>query len=187
MKRAAQGDYSPDPAPSHFPPVSISKGPANGPTSSAGTGQRFTLTRILEDWWTEANAAGRKISTYESYRNTISNFKRFLEHDDAGRVTRENVVAFKDYRLSTPSRRTGRIASAKTVKDSDLAALKTVFGWAVSNRKLPMNPAEGLTISLGKAIEERASPTLKRTRSYPRPAAIRTSMKNPERWRPRGG
>jgi integrase len=36
------------------------------------------------------------------------------------------------------------------VKDSDLAGLKTIFGWAVSNRKLTSNPATGITIKLGK-------------------------------------
>jgi integrase len=36
------------------------------------------------------------------------------------------------------------------VKDSDLAGLKTLFGWAVSNRKLTSNPATGITIKLGK-------------------------------------
>ena len=36
------------------------------------------------------------------------------------------------------------------MKDSDLAGLKTLFGWAVSNRKLPSNPVTGITIKLGK-------------------------------------
>jgi len=40
--------------------------------------------------------------------------------------------------------------SPKTVEDSDLAGLKAVFGWAVSNRLLPSNPAEAIAIKLGK-------------------------------------
>ena len=40
--------------------------------------------------------------------------------------------------------------SAKTVKDSDLAELKTIFGWAAANGKMSANPAEGVTIKLGK-------------------------------------
>ena len=46
--------------------------------------------------------------------------------------------------------RTGKPISAKTVKDSDLSGLKTLFGWAVSNRKLTSNPVTGITIKLGK-------------------------------------
>ena len=131
---------------------------SGGPSadSSGGIGSRqgkaepLSLTGLLEGWWQEAKAAGRKPSTYESYRNTTKGFVAFLKHDDATRVSADDVVAFKDYRLSTPSAKTGKIPSAKTVKDSDLSALKTLFGWAVVNRKLLENPAAGLTIKLGK-------------------------------------
>jgi integrase len=68
---------------------------------------------------------------------------RLLGHDEANRVTAEDVVAYKDHRLA-------KGLSAKTVKDSDLAALKTVLGWAVTNRLLPSNAAFGITIKLGK-------------------------------------
>jgi integrase len=65
-------------------------------------------------------------------------------------VTPEDIVRFKDHRLASINPRTGRPLSPKTVKDSDLSGLKTLFGWAVSNRKLPSNPATGITIKLGK-------------------------------------
>ena len=59
-------------------------------------------------------------------------------------------MRFKDHRLSSINPRTGKPISAKTVKDSDLSGLKTLFGWAVSNRRLPSNPVTGITIKLGK-------------------------------------
>lgn len=110
---------------------------------------KLTLKDLLEGWWTEAKATGRKPSTYESYRHTVEGLQAHLGHDDAGKVTPEDVVSFKDHRL-------GLGVSPKTVKDSDLAGLKTVFGWAVSNRKLPKNPATGITIKLGKPVKLRA-------------------------------
>ena len=113
------------------------------------------MTGLLADWWREAQAAERKPSTYESYSNTLKGFIAFIKHDDAARVTPQDVVAYKDYRLNTPSPRNGKIPSAKTVKDSDLAALKTLFGWAVSNHKLPSNPAQGITIKIGKKRQTR--------------------------------
>jgi integrase len=109
-----------------------------------------TLTGILEGWWMEAKATGRKPSTYESYSNTTAGLIAFLGHDDAKLVTPEDIVRFKDHRLSSINPRTGKPISAKTVKDSDLSGLKTLFGWAVSNRKLPSNPVTGITIKLGK-------------------------------------
>lgn len=90
----------------------------------------ITLTGILEGWWTEAKATGRKPSTRKSYGNTVAGLIAFLGHDDAKRVTPEDVVRFKDHRLASINPRTGKPISAKTVKDSDLAGLKTLFGWA---------------------------------------------------------
>ncbi len=143
LKRAAQGDYTPDPKANRFPPVLVH-------SSSC-----VSLTSLFEAWWKEAQAAGRKPSTHESYSKTIRYLGSFLKHDDASRITHEDVVAFKDYRLSTSADRRGRIPGPKTVKDSDLAALKTVFGWAVMNRRLSSNPAVGLTIKVGKKRQTR--------------------------------
>jgi len=141
LKRAAQRDYSPDPNEARFPPLPKSPAKGNGKTS---------ITGILTDWWKEAQATGRKPSTYESYSNTVEGFVAFLGHDDATKVTPEHVVGFKDHRLSSINPRTRKPISAKTVKDSDLSALKTLFGWAVRNHRLPINPAIGITIKLGK-------------------------------------
>jgi integrase len=114
------------------------------------------ISTLLERWWREASAAGRKPSTYESYRNTIRAFIAFLGHDDAERLSAKDVIAFKDHRLQTPSAKTGRVPSAKTVKDSDLSALKTIFGWAVGNQLMSHNPATGITIKLAKSAKVRS-------------------------------
>lgn len=145
LKRNAEGDYSPDPRASRFPEWKPTEEPKT--TKPAG---KTSLTGILADWWKEAQATGRKQSTYESYSNTVDGFVAFLGHDDATQITPERVVGFKDHRLSSINPRTKKPISAKTVKDSDLAGLKTLFGWAVSNHRLPSNPAQGVTIKLGK-------------------------------------
>jgi site-specific recombinase XerD len=132
LKKRADYDFSPDPEIGRFPDIQISK-----PAAPSAT-----LSQILKDWWVDAKKAGRKPSTYESYAATIESLKTFLKHDDARKVTPEKVVEFKDHRLTK--------VSAKTVKDSDLAALKTIFGWAVTNRRINNNPATGITIKLGK-------------------------------------
>lgn len=109
-----------------------------------------TLTSLFEGWWREAKASGRKSSTYDSYRRTFAALVAFLRHDDAAKIQRSDVISFKDHRLTSPSPRTGKLPSPKTVKDSDLSALKAVFEWAVVNGKLPENPAAGISIKLGK-------------------------------------
>lgn len=149
LKDNAAGDYGPDRRIERFgepySPPTARKGSGASPAAS-----KASLRVILADWWAEAQATGKKPSTYESYRNTVENFVKYLTHDDASKVTPENVVAFKDHRLKQINPRNGKPISAKTVKDSDLSGLKTLFEWAVNNLRLPTNPAKGITIKLGK-------------------------------------
>lgn len=127
-RRNAEGDYSPDPKATRFP---VFETPRVEPTPVPASPAKTSLTKLVEDWWTEQKAVGRKPSTHESYRNTMANLVAFLKHDDASRVTSEDIVRFKNHRLATINPRTGKAISPKTVKDSDLAGLKTIFGWAV--------------------------------------------------------
>ncbi|WP_244491470.1 tyrosine-type recombinase/integrase [Bosea sp. Root381] len=154
LERRAEGDYAPDPGAAKFPawqaPSTTASAPQKAEHAAKAGGGKTSLTGIPADWWKEAQATGRKLSTYESYSHTIDSFVAFLGHNDATGVTPEDVVGFKDHRLASVSPRTGKPISPKTVKDSDLAALKTLFGWAVTNKRLPVNPAEGITIKLGK-------------------------------------
>lgn len=145
LKRNAEGDYRPDPEASRFPEW---KGKASSP--GAASTQEQSLTALVEGWWQEAKATGITISTHESYRNTMAKLVAFLGHDDARRVTSKDIIRFKDKRLAEINPRTGKPISPKTVKDSDLAGLKAVFGWAVRNMKVASNPAEGVTIKVGK-------------------------------------
>ena len=139
-QRNSEGDYSPDPKAARFPDWQ--------PTSAAKPAMRpaVSLTGLVEAWWIEAKATGRKPSTYESYSRTFAVLSAFLGHDDAARVTRDDVVRFKDHRLSSTNPRNGRPISPRTVKDADLAGLKSVFGWACENGKLAINPAQGVRI-----------------------------------------
>lgn len=143
--RNAAGDYTPDPKAERFPEWR-SPQPAELPLSATGG---TTLTSLVDLWWSEAKAGGRKASTYESYRNTVKRFTAFLGHDDAARVTVDDVLRFKDARLKEVMPN-GKTISAQTVNAGDLAGLKTVFGWAVVNRKVALNPAAGITVKVGK-------------------------------------
>jgi integrase len=155
-KRNTEGDYRPDPMAERFPAWSRpdNQPPAMPPTPSVGRAD--SLTQLVEDWWKEAAATGLAVSTYESYRNTMARLVAFLKHDSAGRVTTADVIAFKDFRLTELNQRTGQPISPKTVKDSDLAGLKSVFGWALGNRRMASNPALGINIKLGKKTRTRS-------------------------------
>lgn len=152
-RRKAEGDYSPDAKAARFPECQALATIAPAPKAAAAAA--VSLTGILESWWREAEAAGRSESTHDSYSKAVERFVEFPGHDDASRVSPKDVVAFKDRLLETVHPKTGKKLTPKTVKDSYLSGLKSVFGWAVTNQLLPSNPAQGLTIKMGKKTKLR--------------------------------
>lgn len=79
----------------------------------------------------------------------IARLKAFLGHDDASRVTEDDLLRWKDHRLAE-----GR--SLKTIAHSDFACFKAVFGWGRSNRRISSDPAKGISIRPGRKVQERA-------------------------------
>ncbi|MCE4224922.1 tyrosine-type recombinase/integrase [Methylobacterium sp. C25] len=150
-KRNAEGDYSPDLKATRFPAFE-----APSATPSTQPASKTSLTGLVVSWWAERKAAGLKPSTHESYRNTMANFVAFLKHDDAARVTAANVIGFKDHRLASINPRSGKPITAKTVKENDIAGLRTVFAWAVANQRMTSNPAKEVTLKLGKTRKLRS-------------------------------
>lgn len=151
QERNAAGDYRPDPNADRFPEW---RQPASSPLEHSPAKARtepstVTIIGLLEAWWAEAKARHLKQSTYESYRTAVTLLVSFLGHDDARRVSYNDVLAFKDARINAG-------ISPKTINDSNLSALKGLFGWAVRNRKLDSNPAKDVGVKPGKAVRTRS-------------------------------
>jgi len=138
-QRNAAGDFRPDDTASRFPAWEDSRSRAKAARSLKG---------LVSDWWLEAGKSGRSRSTYESYERSFRLLGEFLGHDNAGAVTAADIERFKVYRI-------GAGVSPKTVGDSDIAALRSVFGWAVSGGKLSSNPAERVKVLRSKQVLER--------------------------------
>jgi len=141
LKTVAEGDYREDTNVGRFP--AFEKDPSG--IAEATTAQ--TITGLLEGWWRESRATGIARSTYVNYGGAVRKLVEFLGHDDAHRVTGADIVRFKDHRLTQ--------VSARTVKDADLAALRSVFGWAKTNLRIATNPAEGVTVRRVRAARVR--------------------------------
>lgn len=148
-KQMAGGDYSGDTTLERFPEWKRGK-------DTVGFSLAISLGGLVESWWAEAKAAGTKLSTYENHRNAMTLLVKFLGHDDALRLTKDDIVRFKTHRLASVNPRTKKPISAKTVKDNDLAGLKTVLGWAKQNGIIRENFAEGVTLKLGKQLKLRS-------------------------------
>jgi|GEM_PF-1206394 len=127
LKRAAGGDFAPDPKAQRFPAFE---------TRAAGV----SLSDLFDRWQKETKPAG---STVTTWRGIVRDLAKACGHEDAARITAEDIVRFKDSRVAL-----GR--TAKTINDSDLACLRALFRYGLANKLITANPAEGVKVSAKK-------------------------------------
>ena len=142
LGRHADSDFRPDPNADRFPtkPEAKRKPEPVAPAS-------LPFDELVEKRWRDAEVAGGSHRTLSAWKSAVKHLTTFLGHDDAAKVTKTDVVAFKDHRVAAG-------ISVKTINDSDLAALKSLFSWAVTNGYLASNPAEGVKIKQGRAAKK---------------------------------
>ena len=92
-----------------------------------------TLQHLLEYWQSQKKPAKR---TIQAATDCIKWLSAQVSNKRASKITKADIVAFKDKRMET-------VKPATVQKDLNL--LKAVFSNAVSNAKLQMNPVEGVT------------------------------------------
>ncbi|QHO72856.1 integrase [Bradyrhizobium sp. CCBAU 051011] len=133
----------------------------------------LTFERMIEGWLLEKKANKK---TEYSWRGVMSELSRVLGHDDARRVTADDLVKWKEELLA-------KQLAAKTIRDSKLAPVRAIFQWAVDNRKLDMNPAARISIDLkSRPSEKRRGYTDDEARVILR--AARTEREAHKRWVP---
>ena len=105
------------------------------------------LMTLFDGYFNELARSGRGAEAMRRWRPIMADFVRFVGHDDAKRFTKRNVLDWKDDLLTR--------LSAKTVKDSNLAALKAVLKWAVDNDRITANPAADVKVRATAAPQAR--------------------------------
>lgn len=126
LKRA-NSDYSPDPKADRFPPLSLS------PKAAPDGGSIRALFKL---WERDHLANGKSARTVGDFRHKVEALIEYLGHDDAQRVTPENIADWCDHL------RHEKGLAARTVSQKYLTVIKIVFGVAVEKRKLKENPAK---------------------------------------------
>lgn len=178
--RNIEGDYRPDPKADRFPPLSVVK--RKGSRKAKATA---TITGLLEAYLKELQATGKGRAARKRWTPAFAAFSAFLKHDDATQVTKADVIAWKDHRLAEG-------LAPKTIRDTELAAFRAVFSWAVANLHLPTNPADGVKIKVAKKVrdreqgftEEEAKAILAAADGYEKPKRESQSMADAKRWVP---
>jgi integrase len=102
-------------------------------------------------------AAAQAISpgVRKEWRRYIAIFTEFLGHDDAHKVNRDDVVAWRDHLLKTPNR-LGKLRKPVTVRDKYMTALNGTLNWAVEERHLATNVAGDVAVRVPRPVKLRS-------------------------------
>lgn len=142
LKRS-EGDFSPDPKASRFPSL---EDPAKVPE---GKPEGTSIRALFLLWERDHIAEGKAAKTVGDFRQKVDALIEYVGHDDALRVTPENIADWCDHL------RHDKKLSARTVGQKYLAAVKIVFGLAVEKRKLQANPAKDVKVRSAKKVKSR--------------------------------
>lgn len=149
-----------------------------------------SLSGLWADYLDSRMQAGFMRDKGQRHRPVIDNLRKFLKHNDAGRVTKKDVLAWRDHLMKS--------LSPKTVNDIYLSALKSVLAWAVENDRLPENVAATVRQPKPRKVygrergytDDEAKKVLKASRTYQSTpdefGRVRESiqMANVKRWVP---
>lgn len=137
LERRSLGDYGPDEVVSRFPAWSPTITPA--PTNSV------SLNDLFEGWIKESHPSQ---STIDQWRKYVDTFAKFIGHQDAGRVTKADVLRWKEHLLEIGN-------TAKTISGSKLAALGVIYGWGIENDRVSFDPTQGVKVRRSKKAGEK--------------------------------
>ncbi len=105
------------------------------------------LKGLLQDYLTAQGRIGRGREAGRRWTPVFADLARFIGHDDARRLTKKNLMDWRDVSLQT--------LAPKTVADVYLASVRTVLSWAVANDKLEENVAEQVRQFVPKKMQAR--------------------------------
>ena len=132
LDRLARGDYTAEIPRTASLADAIMKG-------RAGLGSRKSrFNELTTGWAAEKRPAPKTI--YE-WKRVLRQLATFLGHDDAGRLTADDLIAWKEQMIAAGLR-------PKTIRDAKFAPVRAILQWAVDNRRLSANPAERLMVNV---------------------------------------
>lgn len=125
MKRAAQGDYTPDPAANRFPAIEAR------PSSAA-----VTLSSLFDHWLAETKPEGSTITTW---RAVVTSLRAHTSDSPATRLTAGDINGWKDKLVAQG-------LAAKTINGTYLACARALLSHGIRNGWLAQNVAVGVKV-----------------------------------------
>lgn len=148
--------------------------PASSATEAENVRQKSVrFDEMVKGWAAEKQPVPKTL--YE-WKRVVGQFATFLGHDDAGRVTAEDVIRWKEALIA-------KGLASKTISDGKLVVLRTIFQWAADNRRLTSNPAGRVTMD----VKRKASETIRSFTDEEATRILTAAMKETDpvlRWIP---
>lgn len=151
-----EGDYTGVP---EYPMLRDAKQPQGEPL-------KVKLSNLWEDYIKSRVQAGFMRDNGKRLRPVKDSLRKFLKHDDAAKITKKDLLAWREYLMES--------LSAKTVNDIYLSGVRSLFTWAVENDRLPENVATSVKQPKPRKVygrergytDSEAVDVLKASRSY---------------------
>ncbi|GLK83461.1 DUF6538 domain-containing protein [Ancylobacter defluvii] len=104
LQRRSEFDYGPDELAARYPvweeaSASTGTGQPKRPSTTPKDGKAVSMRGLVDSWWQEAQAAGLSRKTHQAYGSAMDRLRDHVGHDDASRITPEDVLGLKDARL----------------------------------------------------------------------------------------
>ncbi|MEG8016614.1 recombinase XerD [Sphingomonas sp. LR55] len=118
----------------------------SAPEASAGTDRpsRVPMLETFDDYAEESQISP---TTAKDWRPCVAHLVSFLGHDDAAKLTRQDLLDWRNALLKETTKR-GALRHPKTVRGKYIGSVKAMLSWAVDNNKLKDNVAAGLPVSV---------------------------------------
>ena len=98
---------------------------------------RRTWAQVFEQWRAETQPAP---STVSNWKGHVTSLQNFVGHDDVGRLTKQDVVSWKDKLVQDG-------LAGRTINDGYLACIKRLLTYEVDNHRLTENVAGKVSVS----------------------------------------
>jgi integrase len=106
--------------------------------SPAISRQPVDFERLVDGWAAERQPVAK--TRYE-WSRVVRQLEGYLGHNDAGRLTAENLIDWKNSMIGAGLR-------PKTIQDAKLAPLRAILQWGVRNKLISINPADGISLNV---------------------------------------
>ncbi|WP_458437498.1 DUF6538 domain-containing protein [Methylorubrum extorquens] len=135
LSRYAQGEFDGTPVVANTQAPSLAR---------SNEQKAISFEDLVKGWSAEKHPAQKTL--YE-WKRVVGQFAAFLGHEDATRVTPDDVIRWKEALIA-------KGLSPKTISDGKLVAVRTILQWGAENRRLASNPAERVSMNVKRKAAE---------------------------------